>query len=86
MLLLYATSHSQDNVISGKVTGTDKTPLQGVTISVAGTKNQAITNADGVYSINVPGNATDLTFTYVNARTVTEKISGRKIIDVQIIT
>jgi hypothetical protein len=35
MLLLYATSHSQDNVISGKVTGTDKTPLQGVTVSVA---------------------------------------------------
>ena len=40
MLLLYATSHSQDNVISGKVTGTDKTPLQGVTVSVAGTKTQ----------------------------------------------
>ena len=86
LLLLYATSHSQDNVISGKVTGTDKTPLQGVTVSVAGTKTQTITNADGIYSINVPNNATELTFTYVNTQSVTEKINGRKIIDVQMLT
>jgi TonB-linked SusC/RagA family outer membrane protein len=86
MLLLYATSHSQDNVISGKVTGTDKTPLQGVTVSVAGTKTQTITNADGTYFINAPANATDLTFTYVNARAVTEKINGRKVIDIQMLT
>ena len=86
MLLLYATSHSQDNVVSGKVTGVDKTPLQGVTVSVTGTKTQAITNADGTYFINVPANATELTFTYVNTKTVTEKIGGRKIIDVQMLT
>src|SRR6187431_418134 len=86
MLLLYATSHSQDNVISGKVTGTDKTPLQGVTVSVAGTKTQTITNADGTYFINVPGDATELTFTYVNAKSVKEKISGRKVIDIQMLT
>ncbi len=86
MLLLYATSHSQDNVISGKVTGTDKTPLQGVTVSVAGTKTQTITNADGTYFINAPGDATELTFTYINAKSVTEKISGRKVIDVQMLT
>ena len=86
MLLLYATSHSQDNVISGKVTGIDKTPLQGVTVSVAGTKTQTITNADGTYFINAPANATELTFTYVNAKSVTEKISGRKIIDIQMLT
>ena len=66
------------NVISGKVTGTDKTPLQGVTVSVAGTKTQTITNADGIYSINVPSDATDLTFTYVNAKSVTEKIMDEK--------
>ena len=86
MLLLYATSHSQDNVVSGKVTGVDKTPLQGVTVSVAGTKTQTITNADGTYFINVPATATELIFTYVNARSVTEKLSGRKVIDVQMLT
>src|SRR5215204_1950604 len=86
MLLLYATSHSQDNVISGKITAVDKTPLQGVTISVAGTKTQTITNADGTYFINVPANATELIFTYVNTKSVTEKINGRKVIDVQMLT
>ena len=86
MLLLYATSHSQDNVVSGKVTSVDKTPLQGVTVSVAGTKTQTITNADGTYFINVPATATELIFTYVNARSVTEKLSGRKVIDVQMLT
>jgi iron complex outermembrane receptor protein len=78
MLLLYATSHSQDNVVSGKVTGVDKTPLQGVTVSVAGTKTQTITNADGTYFINVPATATELIFTYVNARSVTEKLKRTK--------
>ena len=85
LLLLYASAFSQD-VISGKVTGTDKTPLQGVTVAVAGTKTQVITNADGTYSISVPGGANELTFTYVNSRAVTEKINGRKQIDVQMLT
>ena len=40
----------------------------------------------GLTSINVPANATDLTFTYVNARSVTEKINGRKVIDIQMLT
>jgi hypothetical protein len=73
-------------LITGKVSGTDKTSLQGVTISVPGTKIQTITNADGTYSIAVPANATELVFTYVNSRAVTEKINGRKVIDVQMIT
>ena len=86
LLLLYATGFAQENVITGKVTGTDKTPLQGVTVSVTGTKTQTITNADGIFSISVPAGADELTFSYVNTRAVTEKINGRKTIDVQMQT
>ncbi len=86
LLLLHATSYSQENVISGKVTAPDKSPLQGVTVAVAGTKIQTLTNADGNYSINAPSGATDLVFTYVNSRAITEKINGRKVIDVQMTT
>ena len=86
LLFLYSSAFSQDNVISGKVTGTDKTPLAGVTVSVTGTKTQTITNADGTYSISVPNGVNELTFTYVNTRSVTEKINGRKTIDVQLLT
>ena len=78
LLLLQAASFSQDNIISGKVTGTDRTPLLGVTVSVAGTKTQTTTDANGLYSISVPGNATELVFTFVNTRSVTEKINGRR--------
>lgn len=86
LFLLHITSSAQDNVINGKVTAPDKTPLQGVTVAVAGTKIQTITNADGTYSITVPANATNLVFTYVNTTSVTEKINGRKVIDVQMVT
>jgi len=86
LLLLQASSFSQDNIISGKVTGTDRTPLLGVTVSVAGTKTQTTTDANGLYSISVPGNATELVFTYVNTRSVTEKINGRRVIDVQMLS
>jgi len=86
LLLLCATAFPQDKVVTGKVTGVDNTPLQGVTVSVAGTKIQTITNVDGIYSISVPNNATDLTFSYVNTRSVTEKINGRSVIDVRMLT
>lgn len=86
LLLLYGSAHSQDYTISGKVTGTDNAPLPGVTISVTGSTNKTITNATGMYSVSVPANATELVFTYVNTRSVTEKINGRKVIDVQMLT
>ena len=86
-LLLYSVvTYSQDNIITGKVTAADNTPLQGVTISATGSKNQTITDANGMYSINLPSNVTELVFTYVNTRSVNEKINGRKVIDVRMLT
>ncbi|MFN2439596.1 MAG: TonB-dependent receptor plug domain-containing protein, partial [Chitinophagaceae bacterium] len=35
------------------------------------------------YSIRVPNTANELIFSYVNMRPITEKINGRKVIDVQ---
>jgi len=74
---------AQENKISGKVTATDNSPLQGVTVSVAGTKNQTTTDVAGMYSLSMPNNASELIFTYINSRSVTEKINGRKVIDVK---
>ena len=80
MLLLYSvSSYSQDVTITGKVTSADNIALQGVTVSASGTKTQVITDANGMYSINVPANVTELIFTYVNTRSITEKINGRKV-------
>jgi TonB-linked SusC/RagA family outer membrane protein len=83
LLCLHTSSLAQENIITGKVTNADNVPLQGVSVSANRTKNQATTDGNGVFAINVPDNATELTFSYVNMRPVTEKINGRKVINVQ---
>ena len=84
-LLLFAnvSLFAQEIKISGKVIATDNSPLQGVTVTVAGTKNQTTTNADGMYSISMPNNAGELTFTYIKSRSITEKINGRTPFDLK---
>ncbi|MBL0146976.1 MAG: carboxypeptidase-like regulatory domain-containing protein [Chitinophagaceae bacterium] len=64
MLLLSAVAFSQTNV-TGKVTDSkDGSPIQGVTVTVKGSRTAAQTAADGMYSISAPANGT-LIFTSV---------------------
>jgi len=51
--------------VSGTVRGTGNQLLPGVTVTVKGTGNGTVTNADGRFEINVPGNNTILVFSYV---------------------
>lgn len=55
------------NVVSGKVTNF-KTglPLQGVTVTVKGTKVSSQSGTDGTYRITVPANSKILSFSYVS--------------------
>ncbi len=73
--------------ITGKVTATGGSPLQGVTVTSNGgstEKNQTITDARGAYTINVNAEAKELVFTYVGMQPRTEIIRGRTTIDVQL--
>ncbi len=54
-----------ESVITGKVSNERGDPLSGVTIQVRGAKTSTISNADGSFSINVPGNSRTLIFSYV---------------------
>ncbi len=83
-ILFNITVIAQESIITGKITGSDNIPLQGVSVQVNGTNIQTITDVQGAYSIRVPNNASELIFSYVNMRPVTEKINGRKVIDVQL--
>ena len=83
-VLFNTTVLAQEHTVTGKVTGSDNIPLQGVSVQVNGTNIQTITDVQGAYSIRVPNNATELIFSYVNMRPLTEKINGRKVIDVQL--
>ena len=51
--------------VTGTVTGTDNTPLPGVSIVVKGTTTGTITDINGKYSLSVPSDAKNLLFTFV---------------------
>src|SRR5260221_9473780 len=72
--------------ITGKVTSSAAGgALSGVSIVVEGNANTGTTtNSDGAYTINIPSNATALVFSYVGKTTLTERINGRSVIDVQL--
>ena len=55
----------QAKTISGTVTDTSGNPLSGVSVMVKGTSKGTVTNAAGVYSIDVPDNNVTLVFVYV---------------------
>ncbi|MEJ7830786.1 MAG: SusC/RagA family TonB-linked outer membrane protein, partial [Segetibacter sp.] len=77
---------AQQNTITGKVTVTDGAPLQGVSVSAnstTGSSAYAVTNSQGIFNLNAPVNATDLAFSYVGMETITEKINGRSVINIQ---
>lgn len=49
---------AQEHRVSGKVTGTDGTPLPGITVQVKGANTGTATNAGGEYELSVPQDAT----------------------------
>lgn len=68
-------------VVSGVVSDSNREPVIGATVSVKNTSNGVITDIDGKYIIKVPANGT-LEFSFVGLKTITEKVGGRKVINV----
>ena len=56
---------SQQNRVSGIVTGKDRAPLPGVNVVVTGTTQGTITDSEGKYSIDLPQGARSLTFSFI---------------------
>lgn len=74
---------SAQNKISGKVS-IGETALQGASVVVKGTSNATLTDAEGVYNVNAPGDAV-LIFSYVGYNTIEVKVNNRSLIDIQLI-
>ncbi len=70
--------------VSGQVTDINRNPLTGVVVKVEGTSSpiNAITDVDGMFSINVPHGTHDLTFSYIGFKKHTERVSGTRVINV----
>jgi len=70
-----------DIVVTGKVVDKDGEALIGVSVRIKGTNKGVSTNANGIYVIEAPENAT-LVFSYIGFETKEVKLSGQKSVNV----
>lgn len=69
--------YAQDRVLKGKVvSSTDGGPLPGVIVSVKGTKKQAASGPDGLFSITIPNGATTLQIRSIGYQTKEMPVDG----------
>lgn len=75
---------AQERIISGTVTDAGGEPIPGVNVLVEGTTIGTVTDFDGNYKINVPGDNSTLVFSYIGYQTVEQQVGARSAIDVQL--
>jgi len=73
------------SVITGTIRdGKTAQKIPGVTVTVKGTTNAAITDFDGTYKLNVTSPKEKLVFSYIGYTTIEEAINGRSVIDISL--
>ncbi|MGK6351670.1 SusC/RagA family TonB-linked outer membrane protein [Parapedobacter sp. DT-150] len=82
---LISTAWARQSSVTGKVTdASDGSPLSGVTITVQGTNTATATDANGSYSITVPGGDATLVFQLIGYSTQQLPVGSKKVIDVSL--
>lgn len=86
LVVIFSTERKSpaDRIIKGRVTGSDNTPLQGVSVLASGTSIGTLTNAGGDYSIQVPDNVKTLEFSLVGYLEQKIAINGQQSINVEL--
>ena len=82
--LMTIVASAQTTSISGRVKNENGEALPGATITVKGKGISTSSDANGYFSINVPGNSKTLTITYVGMETKEVSIGGSNTIDVDL--
>jgi TonB-linked SusC/RagA family outer membrane protein len=83
ILAVSAGALAQTVLVTGTITSSaDGTALPSVTVIVKGSNIGVISDANGKYSIAVPGNATTLTYQSMGFKTKEVAINGQKVINV----
>jgi TonB-linked SusC/RagA family outer membrane protein len=76
-ILTFAALHAfSQRLVTGKVSGTDGTPIPFLNVSVKGTTIGTTTNDRGVYSISVPSGSEILVFSFMGMETQELTITG----------
>jgi TonB-linked SusC/RagA family outer membrane protein len=70
--------------VTGKITDENGAPLQGATVSIKGASKGTITDASGVYNLDVPGGNTVLVISSLNYTNKEIKVGKDATIDVQL--
>ena len=72
----------QERNVTGKVTDDKGEPLPGVNILIKGSARGTITDMEGNYRINIPGEAVTLVFSFVGYQSQEVNVAGRTSIDI----
>lgn len=73
----------EDITLSGRVTNGKQEPLEGVSVTVRGTQNGTITNADGRFSLSVPSsNNVELIFSFVGFESQTVRVGNQTVFNI----
>ncbi|RME92009.1 MAG: SusC/RagA family TonB-linked outer membrane protein [Bacteroidetes bacterium] len=75
VILLFSVAAMAQFTVKGTVTDAAGEPLIGVSILVKGTTTGTVTDFEGMYDLNVPGDAATLVFSYTGFRTVELDVS-----------
>jgi TonB-dependent starch-binding outer membrane protein SusC len=83
LLLLTATGFGQGRTITGKVTSSeDGSPAPGVNVLIKGTTIGTATDAEGMYSLDVPEGNNTLVFSFIGFKTVELEIGSTTVLNV----
>lgn len=74
----------QQKRVTGTVSGSDGSPLPGVTVLVVGTNTGTITDADGFYSLDVQNNQSVLQFSFIGFGTKNVTVGSQNVINISL--
>lgn len=86
--LAVAADFQQEMVIKGRVADDTGSGMPGVNVLLKGSSSGTTTDADGRYSISIPGNTTDATlvFSFIGYMTQEQVVGSRSTIDIALAT
>jgi hypothetical protein len=83
LILIPAMLFAQNKTLTGYVTEGNNIPVQGATISIKNSSESVASDANGKFTISIPGNAT-LVITAIGYKTQTIEVSGKTNITVKL--
>jgi TonB-linked SusC/RagA family outer membrane protein len=86
LLLLLQPALAQNRTLSGTITDQNGSPLQGATITVKGTSRSTVSNATGVFSLELPASATRVEIAFIGFETQDVPVKGISNLTVQLKT